>query len=67
MATLTTQDRKDLPKSDFGIPSEKRFPMPDKGHARNALARLNQAKGLSSDQKMHIIQMAHDKLKGNKK
>jgi len=30
------------------------FPMPDKAHARNALARLNQAKGLSAAQKAKV-------------
>jgi hypothetical protein len=31
-----------------------RFPMPDKAHARNALARLNQAKGLTAADKKKI-------------
>ena len=31
-----------------------RFPMPDASHARNALARLNQAHGLSSGDKSKI-------------
>ena len=31
-----------------------RFPMPDKAHARNALARLPQAKGLSAAQRARI-------------
>jgi hypothetical protein len=31
-----------------------RFPMPDKAHARNALARLPQAKGLSSAEKARV-------------
>jgi len=35
-----------------------RFPMPDAAHARNALARLNQAKGLSSDEREKIVQRA---------
>jgi len=40
-------------KPDAGHPAG-RFPMPDKAHARNALARLNQAKGLSSGEKKEI-------------
>jgi|GEM_PF-1687201 len=35
-----------------------RFPMPDKPHARNALARLSQAKGLSREEKIKIIKRA---------
>ena len=43
MAKLTTTRRNDLPKSDFGMPGERKYPMPDKSHARNALARVSQA------------------------
>jgi hypothetical protein len=31
-----------LPKSDFGLPGEKKYPMPDKAHAANAKARATQ-------------------------
>lgn len=30
MAKLTTKKRSSLPKSDFGLPAEKKYPMPDK-------------------------------------
>jgi hypothetical protein len=42
MAELTTKQRKKLPKKDFGLPSEKKYPMPDKSHAANAKARAQQ-------------------------
>lgn len=42
MAKLTTNKRKSLPKSDFGIPSKRAYPMPDKSHAANAKARATQ-------------------------
>jgi hypothetical protein len=42
-----------------------RFPMPDKAHARNALARLPQAKGLTSEQKAKIRTKA-ERMLGNK-
>ncbi len=42
MATLTTKKRKSLPKSDFGVPGERKYPMPDKAHAANAKARASQ-------------------------
>lgn len=32
-----------LPKTDFAVPSKRKFPIPDKSHARNALARANQS------------------------
>lgn len=42
MAKLTTKQRNKLPKSDFGIPSQEKYPMPDKAHAANAKARAAQ-------------------------
>jgi hypothetical protein len=41
-----------------------RFPMPDKAHARNALARLPQAKGLTAQEKMKIKNRALRMLYG---
>lgn len=43
MAKLTTKARKALPKSSFGLPGSRGYPMPDKSHARNAKARASQA------------------------
>jgi hypothetical protein len=42
MAKLTSKQRKKLPKSDFGMPGEGKYPMPDKSHAANAKARATQ-------------------------
>jgi hypothetical protein len=42
MAKLTTDKRKKLSKSEFGMPKEKKYPMPDKSHAVNAKARATQ-------------------------
>lgn len=42
MAKLTSKDRKKLPKSEFGLPGKKAYPMPDKAHAANAKARATQ-------------------------
>ncbi len=57
MAKLTTKKRDKLPKSDFGLPGEKKYPMPDKNHAKNAKARASEMehKGkLSSSAKAKI-------------
>jgi hypothetical protein len=43
MAKLTTKARKALPKSSFGEPGKRAYPMPDKSHAANAKARASQA------------------------
>lgn len=42
MAELTTKKRNAEPKSDFGLPEDRKYPMPDKSHARNAKARASQ-------------------------
>ena len=42
MSKLTTSKRKSLPKSSFGKPGERKYPIPDKAHAANAKARASQ-------------------------
>ena len=46
MAKLTTKQRKGLSKKSFAIPSKApgsgSYPIPDKSHAQNALARVSQ-------------------------
>jgi hypothetical protein len=44
MAELTEKKRDNLKESQFGLPDEKKYPMPDKAHARNAKARASQQK-----------------------
>jgi hypothetical protein len=42
MGKLTTIKRKKLPKNEFGLPGDKKYPMPDRSHAANAKARAAQ-------------------------
>lgn len=42
MARLTSRKRRGLKKSSFAIPSKRKYPIHDKAHARNALARVSQ-------------------------
>ncbi len=42
MAELTARKRERLPSSKFGLPDERKYPMPDASHARNAKARAAQ-------------------------
>lgn len=42
MAKLTTAKKKAEPKEEFGLPGKRKYPMPDKSHARNAKARASQ-------------------------
>lgn len=39
---LTTEARKKLKRSQFAIPSERKYPVNNPSHARNALARVSQ-------------------------
>ena len=40
MAKLTTRKRKGLPKTSFAIPEKRKYPINDREHAANALARV---------------------------
>lgn len=47
MAKLKAAQRDALPKKEFGMPKDRKYPMPDKSHAANAKSRATQqvAKG----------------------
>jgi hypothetical protein len=49
MAKLTTRGRKRLKKTSFALPG-RRYPIHDRAHARNALARVAQS-GSASEKK----------------
>jgi hypothetical protein len=38
----STKERKKLSKKSFALPGKRKYPIPDKAHARNALARVAQ-------------------------
>ena len=66
MPRLTSKDRKSEPKKEFGLPGERKYPMPDRRHAANAKARAEQQfeKGnLTATQKKSIDAKADKKLK----
>lgn len=42
MAELTGKKRKSLAKQSFAIPGERKYPIHDRAHAANALARVSQ-------------------------
>lgn len=41
MAKLPYKKRKSLPKTSFAIPSQRKYPIHDRAHAANALARVS--------------------------
>ena len=69
MATLKTSRRKKLPKSDFGMPGSRKYPMPDKAHAANAKARATQMvdRGLLSPSSAAKIKTKANKVLRGKK
>lgn len=56
---LSYQARKHLPASDFVFPKGRRYPIEDKSHARNALARVSQHG--SSSEKAKVRAAVHSK------
>jgi hypothetical protein len=42
MAKLTTSKKNAESKQEFGLPAQRKYPMPDASHARNAKARASQ-------------------------
>jgi len=63
---VTTSARKAMPKSEFGMPGSRSYPMPDKAHAVNAKARATQqvkAGNLSPSSKAKIDAKANKIIK----
>ena len=70
MAKLTTAARNKIPAKKFAEPKERKYPVEDKAHARNAKARASQQynKGnLSASEKAKIDAKADKVLKGKGK
>lgn len=66
---LTTKARDKMPKKEFGEPSKRAYPMPDKSHAANAKARATQMeeKGKLSDGEKSKIDAKANKVLGEGK
>lgn len=69
MSKLTSKARKDLSKETFGMPGERKYPMPDKSHASNAKARATQMadKGKLSESAKEKIDAKANKILGKSK
>lgn len=48
---LSSKDKKELPDSVYAFPKERKEPMTDASHVRNALARFDQVKGVSDEER----------------
>jgi hypothetical protein len=68
MAKLSSKQRDKLPKGDFGEPSKRAYPMPDKSHARAAKSRASEManKGKLSKSEEAKIDRKADRVLGKK-
>jgi hypothetical protein len=69
MATLSAGARRSLPKSEFGEPGARKYPMPDKSHAQVAKGRATQQvkKGKLSPAAASRIRAKADRILGKGK
>lgn len=51
MATLSEKKRDKLPRESFAFPKERKEPLNDAGHVRNAVARFDQVKDVSNEER----------------
>ena len=68
MSELTSAHRNKLKSSEFGLPSERKYPMPDRAHAANAKARATQMhdKGLLCLSAEKLIDAKANQILNNK-
>lgn len=51
MARLDQEERNDLSGREYAFPKERKEPLEDARHVRNAVARFNQVKGVSDEER----------------
>jgi hypothetical protein len=51
MSKLDTEDRKEIPAKEYAFPNEKKEPLENAAHVRNAIARFNQVEGVSEEER----------------
>lgn len=51
MTKLSEEDRDDLKKGAFAFPEQRKEPLENASHVRKAIARFNQVKGVSDDER----------------
>ena len=51
MAKLNAEKRKDIPATKYAFPKERKEPLENAAHVRNAIARFNQVEGVSEAEK----------------
>lgn len=49
--TLSSEEKDELGASDFAFPKQRKEPLTDASHVRNAVARFNQVEGVTDDER----------------
>lgn len=68
MSKLNAASRNKIPAAKFGLPSQRKYPMPDRSHAVNAKARATQqvSAGHLSDAAAARIRVKANRILGQK-
>jgi hypothetical protein len=62
---LSTDDRKHIPEEKYAFPKQRKEPLNDASHVRNAIARFDQVEGVSDEEReqaFHHIKTAAKKF-----
>ena len=51
MSKLDQEDRNDIPGRQFAFPKQRKEPLEDASHVRNAVARFDQVEGVTDDER----------------
>lgn len=51
MTKLSAEERDELPAREFAFPKQRKEPIEDAGHVRAAIARFNQVKGVTDEER----------------
>jgi hypothetical protein len=51
MSRLSAEDRSEIPASEYAFPKEKKEPLEDAAHVRNAIARFHQVEGVNDEER----------------
>lgn len=67
MSKLDAKERNKIPGKEFGLPGERKYPIPDEAHARNAKARASEMehKGKLSESSKAKIDAKADRMLGH--
>lgn len=63
MSKLSTADRKEVSSSQYAFPRERKEPLENAAHVRNAIARFNQVEGVSETEKNEAWKRIQDAAK----